>query len=129
MPKIYSAYNRPKGKPCNPGEKVYTYEYESNGEIVRDEWQIFEEIQSYESDCIVQNLIKRYEQTGDESILNTRQGSYEDITDMPTDLTETYMQAKAAKTLLDSFKPKTEPEPQKEPGKEKTANEPEKTDK
>lgn len=106
MPKFRSLSNLPTAESCPSGNPVYKYDYELNGELIHEEWQVQKEIESYADGCDVNSLIKRFESTGDSNVLNSRKGFYADVSDMPNDLIDVHNALKAHKAVSKLQKPK-----------------------
>lgn len=57
-------------------------------------------IDSFESECGVRNILKKYALTGDASLLNQRQGFYADLSELPVDeLNPAQLQSQAGVSL------------------------------
>ncbi|QCS36245.1 minor capsid protein [Capybara microvirus Cap1_SP_175] len=64
----------------------YSVKYDENGHrtvYISGKTNIYEQIQAHAEECKIENILAKYQMTGDESILNQRTGQYWDITDMP----------------------------------------------
>lgn len=50
------------------------------------EQNVYDKIQSYKDDVDIYNILKRFSETGDSSLLNKRVGSFMDIADLPDNI-------------------------------------------
>lgn len=50
------------------------------------EQNVYEKIQSYKDDVDIYNILKRFSETGDSSLLNKRVGAFMDIADLPDNI-------------------------------------------
>lgn len=74
-------------------------------EFVKDKERVnwYEQIQSYHDGCALQCLLKKYEQTGDASVLNRKTGEYFDATDMPNTLIGMYKKVQEGEQFFDKL--------------------------
>lgn len=72
------------------------------------EENVYEKIQSYKDDVDIYNILKRFSETGDSSLLNKRVGAFMDIADLPDNIHDFNNMIKEAadkyKNLDDSIK-------------------------
>lgn len=93
MAKFYSESNRPKTIPAPAGSK-WQIKYK---EVINEKGEpeikavgktnIYEKIQAYKKQCLVYNIIERFE-NGDITALNKTQGQYLDTTEIPTNIND-----------------------------------------
>ena len=89
----FSRSNLPKTIPQPECKKIvneYKKEIQDNGSVkavVTGKTNIYEKIQASKDDCLVYNILERFNQ-GDVSVLNAREGEYGDFTEAPKTLAE-----------------------------------------
>lgn len=93
----------------NPGSAmvddfVSIYDEDGKRKVVKNgQYSLWDEIQSYRESCDLKMILKRYQQTGDESLLERRKGVYADVTNMPKTYAEVLNLTNAAEQLFASL--------------------------
>lgn len=107
--KFFNLYNRP-GRVFSPhGEKTrkkYKAVYDEDGSrklLEVGEIDMWAEIQSYEKECNVLNLIERYKRSGDISLLQRNVGGYGDVSMCPNSFAQLYSAMNMAKSAFDGL--------------------------
>lgn len=91
----------------NPGSDMVTdfvSVYDDDGKrklVPNGQHSMFDEIQSYRENCELKTILKRYVQTGDDTLLKRRQAIYADVTDIPKTYADVLRVANAAQEMFD----------------------------
>lgn len=75
----------------NREEKLFGLKKNEKGEnefYIKGITNVYEKIQAFKDECMIENILKRCIDTGDMSILNQREATYEDISNLPTSIIE-----------------------------------------
>lgn len=92
--KFNNVYTKLHNKKSLPGEKVrpkYRPVYDSHGVYhleIDGQVNSYDDIQAHAESCDLSLIMERYNMTGDSSLLNQRNGFYEDIIDYPKNYAE-----------------------------------------
>lgn len=89
--------------PGDPIVTTYKAHVEDDGSITlktSGKVSIYDEIQSHADSVNIELLLKRFQQTGDDSMLMVRQAYYGDFTEMPKTVAEMYQRMADAKDIF-----------------------------
>lgn len=90
----------------NPGDpivKTYKAHIDEDGTVTLKESgkvSIYDEIQSHADSVNIELMLKRYQQTGDDSMFLVRQAYYGDFSEMPTTVAEMYQRMSDANDIF-----------------------------
>lgn len=87
-------------------EEILAMKIDDNGNetfYVKGKTNVWEKIQSYESETNLENILRRVSETGDISILNQREAMFMDIEDMPENIFEAHQKIKDAEEMFNNL--------------------------
>lgn len=87
----------------SPFANDYISVYDKDGKRsleVKGKYSLYDEIQSHRDSCDLQIILKRYLNTGDESVLQRRVAYYTDVTDIPKTYADVLKLANAAREMF-----------------------------
>lgn len=111
--KTYEEVKFPANSAGNEFEITYVQRYKDDGTPYLQESGVqnnVEKIKSYKDICNYEKLIRRYEMTGDSTILMRSSGVYADMADMPEDLISAYDMISRAEKVFDKLPVETKRE-------------------